>query len=370
MQRKIWIAGAASIAIALTLVVASSAVSNERNHLAVDEPFENAGGRVVSDFASEGGMEELGTISPGTDMDEALLFENARFVTAGAPMRDTRMGAMNLSGLPPESLIIRAYLYWQWACLEEPVEGIHDMVLFGRVYPTPREFRKDVIGTRVGSGANPCWCGPEYQNVNYRADVTDLITQRQGGIYGVILHQNAAGSTNYSDMWAGSLFRNCEPQAEPPLFNGAALVVVYNSPCEENGTVAIYDEGLAGHMFSPIPGIQFDLAHPPAGSEESSFAFITGDGQVGLGYVPNFGFTNEQTHLNGSPIAGPGSLYNDSQWNGGNGQPLPQLFDVSGLEVTNLISSGSTSTSVSVFSEAGPGLSDCVVPVASVLFTR
>jgi hypothetical protein len=328
------------------------------------------GGKVVEqDVATE--IENVGPISPARDDDGGVLvFESARVVISGVPLRDTKMGGINVN-VPRGSTILKAYLYWTWACLGEAVEGTHDTVTFGRFFPPPRSFDTKRQGTRVGDGANPCWCDDSFQNVTFRADVTDIVSEIGAGYYGLILADGAPGSTNYSDMWAGSLFLSCEPEAEPPLIDGASLVVVYTSNCEPNGTVVLYDNGLTGHMFTPIPGITFDLVHPAAGGNGARFAMATADGQVGLGYRDTFGFTNEKTLVNGTAIAGPGSMYNDSHCNGSNGQPLPQLFDIVGQDLDKgVIDEGSLSTNVAIISDGGPGLSDCVVPVVVALSTR
>lgn len=329
------------------------------------------GGKVVeSDTSSE--IENLGPISPGQDdAGGDLVFENARVVISGVPLRDCQMGGININGIPRGSTVQRAYLYWTWACLDESVEGMHDTVTFGRFFPPPRSFDLKRQGTMVGQGANPCWCGDSFQNVTFRADVTDIVSEIGAGYYGIILAEGAPGSNNYSDAWAGSLFPGCEPEAEPPLIDGATLVVVYTSNCEPNGRVTLYDNGLTGHMFTPIPGITFDLVHDAAQGNAARIVMANADGQVGLGYGDTFGFTNEKTLVNGAAIAGPGSMYNDSHWNGSNGQPLPQLFDIVGQDLDKgVIDQGALSTNVTIQSDGGPGLSDCVVPVVVALFTR
>jgi hypothetical protein len=329
------------------------------------------GGKVIEGEAATQ-IEDLGPISPGHDTGGApLVFNNARVVISGVPLRDCQMGGININGIPRGSTVLKAYLYWTWACLDQAVKGMHDTVTFGRFFPAPRSFDTERTGTMVGSGANPCWCGDNFQNVTFRADVTDIVSEIGAGYYGIILANGAPGSNNYSDAWAGSLFLTCDPVAEPPLIDGASLVVVYSSNCEPNGTVVLYDSGLTGHMFTPIPGITFDLVHPAAGGTAARLVMANADGQVGLGYADTFGFTNEKTLVNGTAISGPGTVYNDSAWNGANGQPLPQLFDIVGEDLdAGVIDQGSLSTNVSIFSEGGPGLSDCVVPVVVALFTR
>lgn len=378
-KARVWIVGGVALLTMAALLVQSIAVASKsqsrRGAPVVERPLPS-----WIDDGPEFGVQpvkpndtsdvpSLGRIDPATDGGDPLVFERARFQLNGVALRDVKMGGINLSGIPPGSKIRKAYLYWQWACIEEPMPGFHDTMTFLRGFPRPRTEPAAFVGVLVGSGENPCWCGPSSRNFNYRADVTDVITGEQGGVYGVITMDMAPGSTEYSDPWAYAIFRDCEPQPQA-LLNGAALLVIYESPCEENGTVVVYDEGIAGHMFTPIPGLSYELVHPAAPGTEARWAAALGDGQVGFGYPEFSGFAIEKTKINGTEIAGPGTDFNDSHLNGSIGKPLPQLFDTAGHDVGEAVNPGSETTTVSFFSESGPGLGDCVVPVVNVLFLR
>jgi len=326
-----------------------------------------AGARIAPDLG--GGPVNLGDIEPSE------IFTDARFAINSVAMRDCRMGAINLVGPPPGSVVIKAYLYWQWGCLETPITGIHDRVRFKQAFPVSVGAGY-VPGVLRGSGPNPCWCGPQFSNFTYRADVTPFVSPTGGGTYGVILHPAGPGSVDYKDPWSPFLSPGCPPALEP-LFEGAALVVIYRSACEPNGTVCLYDTlPLTGTLFLSSPGVTYTLLHPPtpaAGVAEARWAHASCDGQSGSGYldVPAstcLGRTN--TFVNGGPIAGPGTPYNDSDFNGSAGKPLPQLFESSGHDVTVFMTGGGVPvTAIGILDTSGAGC-DCIVLDLNVLFFR
>jgi hypothetical protein len=104
--------------------------------------------------------------------------------------------------------------------------------------------------------------------------------------------------------------------------------------------------------------LTYDLTDLPVGGTLSLWDTIGGDGQTGFGRLASVG--GKTTTIDGVPIAGPGSPYNDSDWNGSDGRPLPQLWDTHGHQV-DLPIGASGSVTVGYTS---PG--DCLVPVANI----
>ena len=54
----------------------------------------------------------------------------------------------------------------------------------------------------------------------------------------------------------------------------------------------------------------------------------------------NFTLRNETARIDGTLVAGTGSDYNDSDWNGSDGKPLPQLWDTAGHYIAGLTQTG------------------------------
>lgn len=317
-------------------------------------------------------------VRPGVaDDGTALVFPGTRVAANGMSLRQCTSGAINLVGVPPGSVIVRAYLYWQWISLPAPVPGLQDALWIQhtpRVVPNPAgglampaRFRPvRVAGTLVGSGPDPCWLGGA--NFTYRADVTRIVSG--GATYQLWLPAGAAPAADWTDPFSQFSF------PPGPYCEGASLVVVYASPSEPPGTTLIYDTGLAGTMFVTTPGISYNLTGFTAPGSESRWINIGGDGQTGAGYGDVFSLGLEMTVFQGLALAGGGagapifSFYNDSDWNGSANKPVGQLWDTSGHEVSAVLPAGSTAASVTVFDPTGSPFADCLVPAANVLWIR
>jgi len=81
--------------------------------------------------------------------------------------------------------------------------------------------------------------------------------------------------------------------------------------------------------------------------------------------VPAIG--DEATTINGLPVAGPGSLYVDSDWNGDDSTPLPTLWQTSGHEITAATPPGTGTLTVATASASGGSPSDCLTTVANIV---
>ncbi len=311
-----------------------------------------------------------GLILPGFDDDgDPLVFENTRVAANGGSLRNAASTGIDLIGVPPGSTVVRAYLYWAWASLGAPVPGLHDTMVIarvprqGKIVPAPGALLvslrpRCVTGTLVGAGGDPCWFGGS--NFVYRADVTAIV--RRGDTYLVWVPTGAAGATDYSDPWSF-------PGPALPLCEGASLVAVYTHPVEPPGTTYIYDAGLSGAMFFSDPGFAYGLGGFFYPGVEARWIDVGADGQTGAGYLDFFALAQETTTFAGAPIAGPGSVYSDSDWNGSGNKPLGQLWDTSGHDATPFLAAGAGAVPITVASPAGAGF-DCLVPVCNVLWLR
>jgi hypothetical protein len=147
--------------------------------------------------------------------------------------------------------------------------------------------------------------------------------------------------------------------------DGASIVIIGTGPSTQ--TVALYDSGLAGATFHGNPGISYSLLLPaPASGALTLFDNIGADGQQGISRTATSGYADEITKINGTIVAGPGSLYNDSDWNGSSARPLPQLWDDTGHDITLATPSGTTTLNITIANKGETGF-DCLTPVANVV---
>ena len=96
------------------------------------------------------------------------------------------------------------------------------------------------------------------------------------------------------------------------------------------------------------------------------FDNIGADGQQGTSRKAVSGVGDEITKINGKLVAGPGSLYNDSDWNGSSARPLPQLWDDTGHDITAATPSGTNRLNITIANK-GETLFDCMTPVANIV---
>ena len=85
-----------------------------------------------------------------------------------------------------------------------------------------------------------------------------------------------------------------------------------------------------------VGGLTYTLPLPaptPPGVTITKSDGTAADGQHGTSRTAVPGVSGETTTINGIPIAGPGSAYNDSDFNGGDTGPLPSLWDTTGHEI-------------------------------------
>jgi hypothetical protein len=237
------------------------------------------------------------------------------YVAAGVGMRGTGpsgSGTVTLPALPSGSTVENAFLYW--AVMNN---GITPALAAGNINGNP------ITGTLIGTTADPCW--PVVTEIhNYVADVTSYVLPGANALTGF-----ASGSTEF----------------EPPILDGASLVVVYSNPASSDRTVIIH-EGAISFMQEPPESTTFTGFSAEAGTSETTF--IVADGQDGLNNRTLVDGTETANHvLNG---AGPGTEY----------------WDTLTQDISAFIPAGDTNVTTEVES-AGNGTYDCLTWVAQVV---
>lgn len=280
------------------------------------------------------------------------VFQNARYQTGGTGLRNQKSGGITINGVtaPP----IKAFVYWAYASTAPGPIPIQSSITVRRKLPGPLSVGLPIPGVLVGTGPDPCWFGGSI-NV-YRGSIPLGFIVTGNALYEVEINFGSTGSTAGQDPWVSSL---------PPLAEGASIVIIYPGA----GTTSIYDTGLSGNTFFGTPGTSYSLLLPGAAPGVLTlWDTIGADGQIGNSRTANAGIADEITTINAVPISGPGSLANDSDWNGGDSTPLPQLWDTKGHNITAATPLGTTTLDVSIASASGG--SDCLTPVANIVNTQ
>ena len=281
----------------------------------------------------------LGEISP------FIQFTNASLATAGVGLRNRLVASINAPGNLTSGLK-KAYLYWAVITNGAVPAAARSPKIARRSAPTVGPTA--LTATQVGSGPSPCWGGTGI--TVFRATVP-LSVAKGGGVYEVSFPAGASGTPNNQNPWSGSNF---------PMLEGASLVMIYNGA----NTVALYDAGLAGKTLTSGT-LTYTLLLPRAYTEFLRYDNIGADGQIGFGREPTSSTSKEETFVGGTKIAGPGSNYNDSLWNGGVSGPVPQLWDDTAIDLTTAVSPGLTAMAMT-----HTAASDCITPVANIITVR
>jgi len=344
------------LAVAVTMIstrnLSAQAVDESTSAQSVVEPNQTYGTtayKEAHDFSSDAATEAF-YVKP------SVLEGKAAYATGGVALRNRGSGNISISGLvgPPRV----TFLYWA-VITPGAAPAIVKSVQIQRLFPLPTSAVAVVNGFAVGGGSAPCW-GPAGSLITvYRAVVPPAIALGNGS-YQVSLMPGAGGLVDGSDPWLGV--------PTLPLWEGASLVMIGNGV----GTVSVFDIGLAGRTFAPNPNpFNYVLVLPikPTG-RRMIFDNIGADGQHVLtqSRTDVTSMSDETTTINGFPIAGPGSDYVDSDWNGSSGLPLPELWDDTGHDITNVTANSAAppaNLNISISSPLAP--SDCLTPVANIV---
>ncbi|MDR4506942.1 MAG: DUF3344 domain-containing protein [Candidatus Brocadiaceae bacterium] len=258
---------------------------------------------------------------------------NASHVANGVALRNRASGWIHLRGVPSGSTVLQAYLYFNFSDTKSNGSDFYPVLFNGN----------RLTAGKVADNADPCW--GMGGNHTYRVTVTPFIpTSNPNQDYEVVPIFGGRVDTTGENPWAGTF------PAPNKRFEGATLVVVYTNEEIIGNTVFIYD-ALSGSEFSSI--LTATLLHPFI-SGTGLFTMSGADGQRGGGH--DNAFSNETGTFNGVQFSGPPVAASD--WDGSDGLPLPQLWDVH----THIVKmDGQAST---IIYNAG---SDCLVPVVFIL---
>jgi hypothetical protein len=287
-----------------------------------------------------------------------IVLAKASYATGGVALRNRGAGNISVSGLVGPSRLTLLY----WAVITAPAAGgpppaAVRSIQIQRLNPVPASAVVVLNGVQIGAGPAPCW-GPAGAIITvFRAVVPAAVTGPGNGSYQLTLLPGAGGLVNGADPWT--------PPVVLPLWEGASLVMIGNGA----GTVSIFDAGLAGKTFTPNPvAFNYVLALPVAPpGKRTLIDNIGADGQH-TGPASRdamLSVSDETTTINGMPVAGPGSNYVDSDWNGSSGLPLPELWDDTGHDITPVTQDRQMFLDIVINSALGPA--DCLTPVANVV---
>ena len=165
-------------------------------------------------------------------------------VASGVGLRGIGEGDIVISGIPQDSNVVRALLYWATI-------GSHG------IYSSPTLNGSSVNGELIGTGPDTCWGA--LNNFVYRADVTSVVDGN--GVYS-LTGLPAAGPTIDDSQGATLLVLYSNPMADQRTIvvnDGATVVDTINGPLE-------YMDTLTGFAASSPPNAQV--------------TFLVGDGQI------------------------------------------------------------------------------------------
>jgi hypothetical protein len=265
-------------------------------------------------------------------------------VADGVALRNSCSGTIALRGIPSGSTLKSAFLYWNYMDSSK-VGASSSAVTFNG---------KTVTGTKVADQPDLCW-GTNGDH-SYRASITPVAS---GGNY-VFTAQTCtdkSGQNPWNPLLTGT--------AIEPAWDGASLVETYSNSSTTSDIVAIFDN-LKGASNSNAGAHNFAVKMNTGTTIFSGtglFTQINADGQVGDSFDPvctsTGGIcTDEQDDFNSIRLTGPGGAYPQSDWDGSNGWPLPQLWDTHTLDTE--FNGTSTNTDTTIVTD------DCIAPVAYV----
>jgi len=275
----------------------------------------------------------------------------AQYAVAGTGLRNRSTATINISGFVPP--VQKAILYWGVLCPTESACG--STIIFQRLSPTsivPKTF----VGTLIGVGPDPCWGSNHAEFYKAYLPSNYAPSEAGGGTYQVSIPKGEQGITDSSDPWV-------EANASKPQWEGASLLLVGTG----TSTVNITDAGLAGTFGEPDLSYDLPLLGTPNG-KAVHWSGINDDGQVGNSTTSIEGVQDEQVFINGTQISGPNTgpvpWDTDSDFNGNDAGPLPQLWDSRTHDISS-VSLESHSLDIEVTSLDGGG--DCVEVVANAI---
>ncbi|MBY6242384.1 hypothetical protein [Methylosinus sp. Sm6] len=289
---------------------------------------------------------ESSAVTAAVTASPIATFSKAQYATAGVALRNRQTGAIQISGVVGP--VKRAYLYWAFLFGSAPPAT--QAVVLG----PPGAARASATGSLIATGADTCWRSSGI--AVYRADVTSLVSGN--GLYSIALPRTASATNSGADPWTSLTL---------PAAEGAALVVVGAG----TRNVAVFDKGIAGATFFGSTSYTLNV---PGGVKTAPVLWdnIGADGQTGVSVGGRgFGVAKEKTYVNDVQIAGPGTDVTangvtGSDWDGGVGSPLPQLWDVTGRTLPVAAAPVGKPSLAVRFVSVGQTY-DCATPIANVI---
>lgn len=281
----------------------------------------------------------------------SVVMQGATYATAGIALRNRGAGNISISGLVGAPAL--TFIYWAVICPATACPAASAQIQIQRLYPVPASAVAVLPGALIGVGPSPCWGAGNV--FIFRAPVPPAIATGNGS-YQLTILAGGQAIVNGSSPWSAFAV---------PAWEGASLVMIAPSAAGV-GIVSIYDIGLAGTVFVPVPAFNYALALPVAAPGNATFLDNIGaDGQHWFPRGAVLPVSDEATDINAVPIAGPGSQYNDSDWNGSAGFTLTELWDDTAHDITAAAPAGTALLNVSISGSGFPA--DCLVTVANVV---
>ena len=273
----------------------------------------------------------------------SFLATGVEHVANGVALRNSCSGTIALRGIPSGSILRSAFLYWNYM----------DASVVGASSDTEMFNGHNVTGTKVADQPDLCW--NTRGDHSYRAAITPVAS---GGNYTftALNCRDRSGQNPWNPLLTGTSIE--------PAWEGVSLVETYSNSSTGSDKVAIFDK-LAGASSSNAGIHNFTVKMNTGASIFSGtglFTQINADGQTGNSFGPlcqgGILCTDERDEFNNFFLTGPGAVYPQSDWDGSNSWPMPELWDTHTLETEfNGTATNTDTTNVT---------DDCIAPVAYI----
>jgi hypothetical protein len=274
-----------------------------------------------------GGPSTTGTLTLLPDGMSVANTDLAEFGQGG--MRGSNgTGSITVSGIGTSPPIFHAFLYWHGPTNSTDPNSNASVNFNGM----------QITGTNIGTASDNNWGFVNSQS--YRADVTGLV--HGNGLY-TLADFVKTGETTTADI------------------NGVALIVFYDDGNSSNDrNVVLWNGNDSNLAFGSDPADWDETISgvPYPGSGSATLDFVVGDGQT---------YSDGELDVNGSPIAGPGAVFDGDTGPNYGGNPsgiTGSLWDVKSFDITSLLSAGTNNLHITSPTE-GDALS-LVVAIANV----
>lgn len=326
----------------------------------VSVPQDGAGSISSSEIESGTAPPDVGEeeVGPTAIINPPTLPGGVDYAAAGTGTRNAGYGTIRMRGVPPNSTVVRAWLYWG-TVYANPAPNTATAVFNGTT----------VSGSRVGLTGEPCWLFQNASFALYRANVKTLVLAAINGDYKIT--GLASAITNGRDP-----FVCAPPFASPPTpgSEGAGLIVIYS-----HNSIPTSARTYLHHVTSLVTGTTtFTHSLSPAIPNHNVLkqTRIGADGQVGCSLY-SIGIANGETTAIGANIGsltlikGPTStISTDADWNGDDGDSLNQLWDTHTNAFGSVNGINPISAGVFQYVVKYSSVGDCFVPAVHILSAK